>query len=199
MIESPRIRSRGYLHHWESPQGTYFVTFRLADSLPKAEMEKLRWELQEANQIANRDLEKARLLKREIHRRLEKSLDRAGGGCLLRAPEAAAVVAKALLHFDGVRYRLFAWCVMPNHVHAVFQPAPGWKIAQILHSWKSYTSRKIGETAGKSGAIWQREYYDHLIREGGDFDRVVRYVCGNPIKSVLKSWKYVGQGHLGED
>jgi putative transposase len=175
----------------------YFVTFRLADSLPGTELERLRREALEVKQIAGSDLEKLRVLKLGIRRKLERYLDRGAGECLLRKADAAAVVAKALLHFDGVRYHLFAWCVMPNHVHAVIQPTGNWEIAQILHSWKSYSSRKIGETAGKSGAIWQREYYDHLIREGGDFDRVVRYVCGNPTKAGLNNWKYVGQGHLG--
>ena len=82
---------------------------------------------------------------------------------------------------------------MPNHVHAVFQPQSGWEIAQILYSWKSYTSRNIPATAGKSGPLWQGEYYDRLIRNGGDFDRVIRYVCENPIRVGLKNWKYVGR------
>ena len=106
-------------------------------------------------------------------------------------PEIADAVAGALRAFDGVRYRLFAWCVMPNHVHVVFQPSQGSGLAEILHSWKSFTAREAQRKFGIRGAFWQREYYDHLIRDEEQFFRAVKYVAENPVRAGLEGWKWV--------
>jgi REP element-mobilizing transposase RayT len=127
----------------------------------------------------------------------------------------------ALKYFDGKRYNLYAWCVMPNHVHVLFRPYKGEILEKILHSWKSFTSkeamkilRKAGETpalrsAGVSPAplekkkkngendsdvFWQREYYDHRVREDGEFQRIQEYILNNPAAAGLENWKWVGYG-----
>jgi len=101
-----------------------------------------------------------------LARRLEDFLDKGAGSCILRQPRFADIVASALKQFDGTRYRMFAWCVMPNHVHVVFQPLGGFDLAGILHAWKSFTGVEINRHLLRSGALWQKEYYDHLIRSG---------------------------------
>jgi REP element-mobilizing transposase RayT len=122
----------------------------------------------------------------------------------------ARIVASALLHFEGQRYNLAAWCVMPNHVHAVVQPfagttggtpvpraVPDAELPDILHSWKSFTAKEANKLLRRSGDFWQAEYYDHLIRDEADFRHSVRYVLNNPIKAGLKNWKWVGLGECG--
>ena len=113
----------------------------------------------------------------------------------------AREVASALLHFEGKRYNLAAWCVMPNHVHVVVQPfggitggtpVPRCELPDILHSWKSFTAKEANKLLSRSDDFWQAEYYDHLIRNEGDFRHAVRYVLDNPIKARLKNWKWVG-------
>ncbi len=100
------------------------------------------------------------------------------------------MVASAIRHFDGQRYRLYAWCVMPNHVHAVLEPLGAWKLAQILHSWKSFTAHEANRLLKRSGEFWQREYYDRMLRDGREFLRAVEYVGNNPLKAGLRDWPW---------
>ena len=80
---------------------------------------------------------------------------------------------------------------MPNHVHAVFQAAAGYRLDQILHSWKSFSASEINRRLGRAGAVWQREYYDHLIRDGEQLRRAVCYTVENPVKAGLEDWPFV--------
>lgn len=70
------------------------------------------------------------------------------------------IVQRALQCFDGERYELGAWVVMPNHVHVVIRPFPGEALAKILHSWKSFTSHQINQQLGRSGPLWHRGYFN---------------------------------------
>ena len=81
---------------------------------------------------------------------------------------------------------------MPNHAHVVLKAFPGESLEKILHSWKSFTSHEINKRNGKSGTIWQKESYDHLIRDGDDLRNQVEYVLDNPLKAGLVGWEWVG-------
>ena len=81
---------------------------------------------------------------------------------------------------------------MPNHVHVVFKPLETATLAKIVQAWKSVTSRAINRILGRSGTVWQREYYDHLVRNDADLVRVVDYVLENPSKAKLRNWAWVG-------
>jgi REP element-mobilizing transposase RayT len=184
-----RIRDRRYLPHWEVPKGVYFVTFRLAGSLPAFVLEELRAKAPTGSQAKKTS---ETLLKKFPAKKIEKILDAGHGAKHLARPEIADVVERALRSFDGVRYKLFAWCVMPNHVHVVFQPLGEWELSRILHSWKSFTAHRVAREFGIRGAFWQREYYDHLIRDGEQFSRAVKYVVENPQRAGLEGWRWVG-------
>ncbi len=190
------IRSRGQLPHWEAKDAVYFVTFRLADSLPQSALQV--FEAERADILATakeqgRDISptEQRRLEKLFSERIEAHLDAGAGACHLAKRGVAKMVAEALRHFDGSRYRLFAWCVMPNHVHVVFQPLRGHGLADILHSWKSFTAKQANRLLGTRGEFWQREYYDHLVRDEDDFAHVVRYVAENPLKAKLRDWLWV--------
>jgi REP element-mobilizing transposase RayT len=190
------IRDRGRLPHWEAANATYFVTFRLADSLPRHVLQQIELEREDI-------LRTAQAMKRELsaneQRRLivltgekiEEYLDAATGSCFLANPAVAEKLVQALHHFEGVRYRMSAWCVMPNHVHVVFQPLDGYGLAAIVHGWKSYTAKEANRLLRRSGTFWQREYYDRLVRNEAEFHRVVRYVVENPLKARLHEWPWV--------
>ena len=179
-MRGSRIRNRGYLPHWESEGGIYFVTFRLADSLPQSVIRELR----------RTELVKPKEEQR-LARKLEDFLDKGVGSCILRQPRIADIVTAALRQFDGARYRLLAWSVMPNHVHVVFQPLGESDLAGILHAWKSFTGVEINRQLSRSGPLWQKEYYDHLIRNGKQLTRAIRYTTENPLKAGMKDWPYV--------
>jgi len=192
---SLKVRNRR-LPHWEVEGAIYFVTFRLADSLPKKALQELDSEradiLATASQMGRSltSTERKRIGQLQV-RKLERTLDAGAGKCFLRNPAIARVVVNALQEFDGSRYWLFAWSVMPNHVHVLFQTIGKIPLAGILHSWKSYSAKAANQILGRSGEFWQREYYDHLIRNEAEFDRAMRYVMENPIKADLKDWPWV--------
>lgn len=151
---TPRWYSRGYLPHFDSTQVAQAITFRLADSLPQ---EKLRaFELE----LASRDFDKS-AQQRERRRQIEEWLDAGMGSCALRHPALAAVMEETLLKFDGERYRLLAWCIMPNHVHVLIEPSA--PLGKIVQSWKSFTGRwalEHGAELGLGDPGWAKERAD---------------------------------------
>ena len=190
------VRDRGRLPHWEKDGATYFITFRLADSLPKSVLDQFECERRAivitANQL-HRELsaDERRRIQRLSTPIIEKFLDNGAGACHLRNPPVAEAMLDALCHFDQRRYRLFAWCVMPNHVHVVAGLFPGETLAAVVHSWKSLSAKEANRILGTHGIFWQREYYDHLIRGEEEFEHAVRYVAENPAKANLRNWKWV--------
>jgi REP element-mobilizing transposase RayT len=197
------VHSRGYLPHVKVDSAAYFVTFRLADSIPASAIEQMRADID--NDIV-RQHERRRLRStrdcdekaddavafdetRTRHRAqfavLDRWLDAGHGHCWLRRPEVADMVAAALRHFENDRYLLHAWCVMPNHVHAVVQPLMNWALSQILHSWKSFTSKAAARLIGSDAprTFWMPESYDHWCRDAGEVDRCRRYTLHNPVKA----------------
>src|SRR5262249_49103303 len=121
-------------------------------------------------------------------------LDKGHGSCALRDPRLAALVRDAMLHFEGTRYDLFAWCVMPNHAHAVMGTYPGRDVSMILLSWKGFTGKKAREFLGGEGDFWQKEPYAPLVRDGAAFAHWVVYVLNTPAAADLKNWPWVGRG-----
>src|SRR6185436_12241393 len=136
-----RIRSRGTLPHWEIEDSTYFVTFRLRDSLPREVAVMLAREKERATQQATTAAQRAEI-NRLFGEQLDRYLDAGHGSAILS--EHGALVADALKHFDGARYELLAWCVMPNHVHVLLFVPGRAELDKIVHSWKSYTAHAIG-------------------------------------------------------
>lgn len=169
-------RSRGYLPHLDESGLTQHLTFRLADSLPRRVL--AAWEAELAS-VPEKERRKAK------DERIESWLDRGYGACCLKDDRIAEVVEGSLLHFDGERYRLLAWCVMPNHVHAVAETFPGHPLDQVVHSWKSYSATRVNRMLGRSGRFWQTEYYDRFIRDRGHLARVVAYVEHNPVTAGM--------------
>jgi REP element-mobilizing transposase RayT len=113
------------------------------------------------------------------------------GACYLGQPTVADMVPGALQFFENQRYRQFVWTVMPNHVHTVFRPLPGWQLQNILHSWKSFTAKEANKLLHRQGEFWEPESYDHLIRSEEEFHHYVEYVALNPVRAGTEDWKWV--------
>lgn len=207
-------RYGAYLPHWTRDSAWYAVTFRLWDSLPKHIIES--WLFERKNIVKTAEQMKRALTDSEERRlahlysdKVESYLDAGHGTCFMKNDRVAELVMTALQHFDERRYALAAWCVMPNHVHVVIQPfagktttagtaVPHSELSEILHSWKSFTSKEANKLLRRSGDFWQAEYHDHLIRNEADFRYAVRYVLDNPIKAGLRNWKWVGLTDCGK-
>ena len=183
-VPNVRIRSRGRLPHWEVDNAVYSVTFRLRDSLPHEIARSLTREREHMLRTVTTDVERARF-DEAFALRLDHYLDEGHGSCLLR--QHGALVAQALQYFDGDRYQLHAWCVMPNHVHVMFYLEFGRDLDKVLHSWKSFTSHEIGR-----GNVWQKEYFDRVIRSPEHFNTTRAYIRNNPAKAGLGNWPWVG-------
>ena len=195
---------RQHLPHWRQGGVTYFITFRLADSLP---VEKLRaWREERQTWLRVHGLHEVanvhtlpEIKQREFHQRfagqLNAWLDAGYGSCRLRDPSAARIVGDALVFFDEQRYRLGTWIVMPNHVHALVMPLPNFTLGKIVQSWKSFTARAINKRTNRTGEFWQRESYDHIVRHEEAWFAFSRYIRENPMKARLKEGEYlVGEG-----
>lgn len=165
-------RSRGYLPHWDHPGVIQGITFRMADSLPA----ELRAEWEAILSLADEQIRRSRM---------QAYLDSGLGSCSLREPAVAMLVEAALLHLDGLRYRLLAWVIMPNHVHVVVQLVEGFTLGSVLQTWKSYTARRINALLGRTGTFWAREYYDRYIRDLKHLEAMISYVHRNPVKAGL--------------
>ena len=163
---------RGYLPHCDKPGLVQAVTFRLADSLPKSK----RSEWGHILEITD-DAERIR--------QIERYLDQGAGSCILRQPACADIVQNALLHFDGARYRLIAWCVMPNHVHALFQTFAGYRLGKVVHSWKTFATREINRHLNRSGPLWQEDYFDTFMRDDDQYGAEKDYIERNPVSAGL--------------
>ena len=112
--------------------------------------------------------------------RVESWLDQGHGGCALRHREVATIVEQAFRHFDGERYWLGPFVIMPNHVHLLFQPAGDHSVAKILHSWKSYTAKQINILRRSSGPFWQEDYWDRIVRSDEQWHAYRGYIERNP-------------------
>ncbi len=197
-VKGLQIREGAYLPHWTRANSIYAVTFRLADSLPSHVLESWRVErdaiLNNAKQQDRHLTEhEVKQLERLYSERVERFLDSGAGECWLKQDRIAKIVADALHHFDSQRYRLFAWCVMPNHVHVVVQPLPGFELPNILHSWKRHTAKQANAVLARSGEFWQAEYYDHLIRGEEDLSHSLHYVWQNPDHTGIQNWLWRGK------
>jgi type I restriction enzyme R subunit len=128
--------------------------------------------------------------KREFNRTFSSEfmnyLDRGHGDCVLRQPELAKIVADSLHHFDGARYHLGDFVVMPNHVHVLCCLLGQTEIESPCHSWKKFTAVKINRALGKHGRLWQEESFDHLVRSPEQFEYFRWYISENPVAARLQ-------------
>ena len=197
--EAPVAFLTGDLPHWRQDGATYFVTFRLADSLPQEKLDQ--WRKERDTWLAEHPEPHAAATRKDYYehfpQRLQQWLDAGTGSCVLGLPEVKALIENALKHFDGDRYRIDEFAVAPNHVHVLVSPLGEHQLSNILHSWKSYTaheilkveaaSRRLAEYEGKSGRgvspraerqlnVWQRESFDHIVRSPASMEKFREYI-----------------------
>lgn len=191
--------TRRNLPHWQREGALYLVTFRLGDSVPSATL--VRWRTEQAVwlEVNPEPHNQARLIEKErlFSVRREEFLDAGRGGCLLSDERVATVVENSLRHFDGMRYSLGAWVIMPNHVHVLVAPKGHRTLRSILHSWKSFSAKAINKLMGRSGSLWQEESYDHIVRSDAQQRHYEGYIEDNPRKAGLSRGFRVGVGSLG--
>ncbi len=192
---------RRNLPHLQPEGASIFVTFRLVDSIPRSilagwreERDQLYQQLSKLSGNAERAIQ-LRQFQRTRFVELESWLDCASEGeHWLRQPPLAQLVGESLQHRDGGEYRLDVYCVMSNHVHALFTPlqkADGTyhALQKILHSLKLYTARQCNQLLEREGSFWENESFDHYIRDHDEWVRVIHYILNNPVKAgIVQQW-----------
>ena len=194
------LHSRGVLPHLKREGASYFVTYRLAGTLPKDVLFKFKAEHEviiATAQAARRPLtwHEQEELFRWYSTRVDKYLDAGHGDCRLARPEIADLTADAIRFQAGKRFDLHAWVVMPNHVHAVLRPRPDWTLSGLLKSWKGFSAREANRILKRTGTIfWQAESFDHVIRDDDDLHRCCHYTTMNPVNARLcalpENWRW---------
>lgn len=196
-----RIYQGNHLPHWELGHAVYHACFSLKDSVPKHQRNEWLEERRRLNEIiikGDRELtefERERLRKLYTEK-IEYYLDNGSGSCILKAPEIASIVRDSLLFFNNVRYVLHAWCIMPNHVHAMFHALDGYNHSRIIHGWKSFSAHGINKLLGKEGNVWHTDTYTHIIRTESEYFNQMLYIWKNPTKAGLETmhtwnWKWM--------
>ena len=180
--------SRGYLPHFDGGEILQFITYRLADSLPQKVLE--RWRI---------ELEHGKITDADFRRRIELYLDQGYGECYLRDERIAQMIEENLLKFDGVKYKLYAWVLMPNHVHLLLIQRNGYTLAQVVHSCKSYSASMANKILHRSGRFWFPEPFDRYIRNQRHFENTFAYIENNPVKAGLcekpSDWRFSSAYH----
>jgi len=172
---------RTNLPHWQQHEAWQFVTWRLADSLPKVKLDE--WQSEKDAWLAQHPQPWDDSTHREYHElfsaRINHWLDAGHGACILKDPACSRIVADALRHFDGQRYTLGPFIVMPNHVHVLFRPSEVHALENIIHSWKSFSANQLNKLIGSKGTLWQNDYWDTMIRHERHWHACRQYILKN--------------------
>jgi REP element-mobilizing transposase RayT len=191
---------RRNLPHIQPPGATFFITFRLHDSLPIELLQRWREEDERRERrLAALSLEEQAQQRYDDQKRAfgryDAALDQAGyGPTWLSVPAIADLVFDAILKRDPEDYDLIVFTIMPNHVHMVCTPShveddKYISLPRVMHSLKRKTAWDANSLLGRKGPFWQHESYDHFVRDLAELERIVRYVLDNPVRAgLVESW-----------
>lgn len=188
------------LPHRLPPGEAIFLTFRLAGTLPQVVLDQLQAELELAQTQQQPTPDQRYNEQKRYFGRFDKLLAQADyGPTWLAQPAIAALVARSLHYFDGKNYDLLCYCLMPNHVHVVVAlPDDAPLLLKTLQRLKGYTATQANKLLGRSGAFWQAESYDHVVRKD-ELARIIAYVVENPVKAgLVEDWQQWPHTYLAE-
>ena len=182
------IKTHNNLPHWQQSGATYFVTYRMADSIPTELLEK--WRKERAGWIIENPEPWDEETEAEYHRtfsgEMDRMMDAGHGSCALRREAFREMIGESFSHFDRERYFIHSRIVMPNHVHILFTLARDAKLETTIGTWKRNTARGINAALGNEGAFWQKDYFDRIVRDWRHFTNIARYIRANPVKAKLR-------------
>ena len=238
---------RGFLPHYDAANKYQMITYRLADSLPK----EVYGSISPPGSTGGSPVKTHTLIKPgstggspvknsggspvkpsfetknatlERRKAIESLLDKGYGSCILKNPKIAQIVIDNWQYFDGERYDLIAYVVMPNHVHLLIKTYEGWPLSKVVHSWKSFTAHEIKKVLDKEDRmgggkdntgeppvlpgegfpvkVWQIEYWDRFIRDEKHFNSALSYIFENPCKAGLcekpEDWPWTSLNRVDE-
>lgn len=181
---------RGVLPHWEVVGGRYFVTLRLANSLPLTVLKDIHAilaDVSDKNYLQNT---------RTYFKKMDHWLDKNTGDTWLQQEEIAQVLWSTVEKYIELGYwRMMSAVIMPNHVHMFFQCGDQ-PLGVVMRNFKRYTGRAGNALLGRRGKrFWQREWFDHWSRSVQEDEKIVSYIRNNPVRAGLvqcaEDWPWV--------
>jgi len=190
---------------------TFFVTYRLADALPQSIVKLLEKELTEEIKVLKKEGKKdmreqiIRAKKRNFGKFDKQLDDKPYGACHLKIPAIADLVKESLMKRDEDWYELIAYCIMPNHVHILIDTSIQlgnkegklWteeeledkyiQLDKIMKQIKGSSARYINLALNRKGTLWQKDSYDHYVRNEKEWLNILNYILDNPVKAGLVS------------
>ncbi|MFC1719031.1 transposase [Candidatus Poribacteria bacterium] len=213
MITEPFFRRN--LPHWQPAGATFFITYRLAGTLPVIVLNELQKEHQRLQALPREpsysEAEWNLLVAKKMFACWDKRLDQDRSIKWLPEPRISSIIRDNIYHHAGTKYSLWAYVIMPNHVHVVLQPSEVWtkrfeqddgrkaqyekgSLSAILHSLRGYTAREANKILCRTGKFWQGAAYDHWVRDNDELQRIIRYVEKNPVQAGLvespEDWRF---------
>ena len=188
---------RRNLPHIYKPFSTYFITFRLKGSLPLTKLLLLREKYEQLNpKTKDEKYENMKSFFFEydelIHenKRLNFLIDK----------QVANIVKSSIHYYDGKKYNLFCFSVMPNHVHLIFHlPNEKENISDIMKGIKGFSAFQINKLRNRKGRVWQDESYDHIIRDEDELFALIDYTLMNPVKAgLVENWEEWEHSYLAD-
>lgn len=225
MKTDDKIYYKRNLPHYQLNGLVYFVTFRLANSIPFSIVEEMKKERELfiiSLSKTEGDIEKEneiKLFQSKYFGKYEAVIDNPMYGPVwLNNENIAKIVYDTLLLIDGLFYDLYAFSIMPNHVHLLIKPRMKteeileinvnslnnryYSVAEILRKIKGTTARQCNIMLNRQGSFWQHESYDHVVRNMAEQENIVKYILNNPIKIKLADkpenyrWNYCNYNYL---
>lgn len=188
------------LPHYQPAEAIFFVTFRLAGSIPVEIIRRLRENHDLVNKgiLGRSDLTERE--QRELAYAEQKRLFAATDGFLdtnpnapywLKEKDVAEIVMESIQYRDGKQYDLHAFTVMPNHVHMMMTLLPDAPVLyKVMQDLKKFTGLHSNRKLGRNGQFWEDESYDHVVRNNEEFYRILNYILRNPLKAgFVKEWQ----------
>lgn len=184
------------LPHWRQEGCTYFVTFRLGDSIPDGVRKE--WEYEQSMWLKARGItydgprgswrsaveklpaKEQFQFHKHFNRQVQSCLDRGLGECWLRQAACVDIVRHEHFAHDGQSYDLGDLVLMPNHVHALLTPRPGHELEDILKRIKGASAVGCNRQVQRSGTFWQADSYDHIVRSLEELVFFREYIATNP-------------------
>ena len=175
--------------HWDQADCVQFITFRLADSLPQSKLQEYR--LTKSQWLESHpkpwDTQTQKEYDKTFTAVMDKWIDAGYGECILKDKRVRDILTDVIMHYDGDQYVIHAYVIMPNHVHVLMTPTDGNTVKEIVGDWKKFSSRGINKMLNRQGRLWERESFDHLVRDAAGYTNTLSYIEGNP-ENLPQEW-----------
>ena len=187
------------LPHFHPKGETYFITFRLYETLPYQVIKELEADNKQDSEKSKKNI---KLIEKLHSSNFENYLDQAKiGNKFLEIPEIANIICDSMHHLDNKEYILICYSVMPNHVHLVFEHiSEGRNISDIMKSIKGYSAHECNKILNRKGTFWHHENYDRIVRNQKELENIISYVLENPVNAGLtENWEKWPYSYLSDD